>query len=777
MCAVTGARVGRDRRHPQGVTQGTGATKSERRGRWFVHEVMLRLLLIAQLLVPAVPQDPTYATPALRDLVARAAERNDQVPPSLAAYHAEAESEIAVLARHADGEESAVSIEQARNDVRWTRPGDYEQQVTGYRARQAGPSLSALAVLRTAWTIPLLYGNRLSLFFGADSSSGILRDDVGDGAPLAPGETRALHPFARGRARAYRFSGGDTIAVLRTGQRDIAIVRILVDPLPADSPVVVFRGEIDLDAGRAEIVRMRGQFLTGAGDARRGLLSVRVMAYVDLESVEVDGRYWLPRSQRIEKHVDIGALAEGRTVFRIVTRFRNHVVTSTPASPMRVAPAADTPVLTTPQVHRLTVAAGADDGPAHAWWAPLGSSTAALRGDDFADLARTGASRPTWALQAQRLADVVHFNRVEGWSTGAAVVIVPGARAPGVTVRANAGWSWTQETVRGRVEAVRAPAAANREAGARLARMLDVTNDFTAPRDSGGSVLAALVGRDDYDYVDRTSAMAWIAWDLVPRRASLRVESGFAADRSALARLTRGVVRGDEPLGPNRGVDPGNYVGAAVSAEWEPAVNASPLATGVGARLRMELAAGQLAWQRSTLQLTARRETGPFAAAIRVDGGWLASRRPPPQQLFELGGGPVFPGFAYKEFAGDRALVTHARVNYRLPVLGAPLRIRHCTCLPAPAPALAVTLHAATLRASSPAALAAIARLGSGEDRVGYARVRVGAGTPLSRPTDGWQSSLEVGLTGFGGALTVGAARVLQPDRPWRLAVALGQPW
>jgi len=743
---------------------------------------MIRLLFIAQLLAPAVPQDPTYSTPALRVLVARAAANNATTPAPLASYGADVESEIAVLTRRADGEENAVSIEQARSQVRWDRSGDFAQQVTGYRARQAGPSLSALAVLRTAWTIPTLYGNRLSIFFGTDSSSGILRDDTGEDLLLAPGETRAMHPFAPGRARLYQFTGGDTIAVLRTGQRDIALVRVLVEPRQTDEPIVAFRGEIDLDAERAEIVRMRGQFLTmGGAEGRRRLLSVRVLAYVDLESVEVEGRYWLPRSQRIEKHVDIGGLAEGRTVFRIVSRFRSHVVSSTrtvaSGSSMvhdEVPPAAA--ARATPHVHRLAVDAGAA-ARGNDWWFGLGEATAALRGDDFADIAGSSMARPTWSLQAQRFADVVHFNRVEGWSTGAAVVVSPGARAPDVTVRANAGWAWTEQTLRGRVEAVRAPEGRPWVVGARVGRMLDITNDFTAPHDSGGSLVAALAGRDDYDYVDRTSATAWMTYDVVPRMATVSVESGLAADRSALARLTRGLLRGETPLGPNRGVDAGNYARAAVMAEWNPAVNASPLATGVGVRWRMEVAAGQLEWQRTTLRLTARRDAGALGTALRIDGGWLTSRQPPPQQLFELGGGAVFPGFEYKEFAGDRALATHARVAYRLPVLRAPLRMMGCTCLPAPAPALAVTLHAATLEASSPAVLASIARLGSVGDRVGYAAARPGTRTPLSRPTDGWRSSLEVGVTGFGGALTIGAARVLQPDHRWRLAVVLGQPW
>ena len=130
---------------------------------------MLPMLLAAQMLAVTPPQQPAYSSPALRDLVARAADRNLTVPQGLGAYRAEVESEIAVLTRRADGEEVGVSIEQAHNEVLWQRSGEFTQHVTGYRGRLAGPSISSLAVLRKAWTIPNLYGNRLSLFFVASS--------------------------------------------------------------------------------------------------------------------------------------------------------------------------------------------------------------------------------------------------------------------------------------------------------------------------------------------------------------------------------------------------------------------------------------------------------------------------------------------------------------------------------------------------------------------------------------------------------------------------------
>lgn len=750
---------------------------------------MFSLMVFAQF----AAADPAPAARALHDLVAHAVDHNRSVPASLLEYRARMESEIAVLNRRADGEEGAMSLEQSQNDVRWQRGGDFSQHITGYRARQAGPSLSALAVLRKAWAIPMLYGNAFEGFFGGGGTEGA--GPASAGPDRSPGAARAnggvaIHPFGPEGERVYEFRGGDTVAVIHTERRAIHVVRVMVEPRrdQAAWPVVVFRGEINLDAERGEIIRMRGQFVTlerrGPQQKRLLILPVSVMAFVDLESVEVDGRFWLPSYQRIETHVNVHGLAEGRSVFRIVSRFRGHEVRWNDAlfaaamgSGVAVAEEGVAPHA---PAHRLTMASADTLERAVEWWRPLGEATEPLRGSDFAD---TGAEEPTspasprLTWRAQRLADVMRFNRIEGWGTGAAAEYSPGAAVPNVTLRANATWAWAERTVRGRVEAIRRDADGRWRAGVRAGRALDITNDFTAPSDSGGALLAALAGLDEYDYVDRESAMLWLDLHVLPRRASVRAELGAAADHAARARMVGGPLGSPAPFRPNRGIDEGAYFRSALVAEWNPAVNAGGLATGIGAMLRSEVATGGLSWQRTTLRVNARADAGTMAWALRVDGGILTSRNAPPQQLLELGGGPAFPGYAYKEFAGDRAVAAHARALYRLPVMRAPLRVMGCTCLSSPAPELALTLHGASVSAGSVATRASIARLGSVGDVVGAIPVPPGVGVPLSRSTRRVRTSMEVGLRLFGGAATVALARPLDVGGPWRTLVLLGQAW
>jgi hypothetical protein len=749
-----------------------------------VTTLMLSMLLAAQLLAP-VPQPPSsYATPALRDLVERASGRNRAAPSDLDAYRAAVESELAVLTRRATGDETVVSVEQAHNEIHWQRSGEFTQHVTGYRGKLSGPSISSLAVLNKAWAIPTLYGNRLSLFFGQDPESGRLREN---GEPPSNRTVLAVHPFAPGRDLVYDFTGGDTVAVIKTGERAVTVVRVFVEPKGEQAawPVVVFRGEINLDAEMGEIVRMRGQFVTlarnGPQRQRAIVVPVSIQAYVDLESVLVDGRYWLPLQQRIEQHVNIGGLAEGRTVFRVVSRFGGHRVLESSGGDVSLLmedgteavhlAAYDTPP--TLRVHRLTMASADSLGRPRAWLRPLGEATANLRGDDFADVGVEvwGAGRPAVTWRAQRLADLLHFNRVEGWTTGAAI----SANTGPVELRANAGWAWTEQTVRGRIEAIRANESWT--AGVRLGRTLDITNDFSAPYDSGGSFIEALGGVDRYDYVDRRAATAWIRMNDQTRTRFLSLELGAGSDRDAQARLTRGLWEPEAPFLPNRGVDAGSYARATAQVDWNPAVNADPMVPGVGMSARYEVGIGQLDWQRVTARLITRKDAGAFMFGARVDAGALFSSNAPSQQLFEVGGEPSMPGFGYKEFAGDLAITTQWRVGYRLPVMRSPLRVMGCTCFPAPAPALAVTLHGARVSASSPATMASIARLGSVDDQVGAEPSEPGTATPVAWPSAGWRGSTEVALRFFGGAMTLGLVRVNEPSAPWLGRFTLGSSW
>ena len=711
---------------------------------------MIALYLAAQLAAAVSRDTGTYSSPALRSIVASAAALNRRVPPGLGSYKGELESEIQLTYTRGDRAEAVVSIEQVASTLTWNRSGATEQNVIGYRSQALKTQLPTIGILQNAWAVPSLYGNRLTLMFGQDSSGRRL------GRRRSAPVLLAVHPLADDRERFYRFSGGDTIQTLRVGDRELSIVRIQVTPRGApDVKSVLFTGELDLDASRSHVVRMRGHFDV-VGDrlslvARALRSAVDGLIYVELENSERDGEYWLPSYQRFEAQVTIPAAGDGRTSFRILTRFRDLAL-----SPPPIADAEGDSMQAT--AHPLRIAPRDSLAAYRGWIRDLGILSADARIGDFDDVAPAkyrSDGAPTIAFQAERAMDLAHFNRVEGLYTGGGLTAKLRDLAPGVTLRAIAGYAWSERTARGRVVAeLRRP----RSTWAfRAGRSLDLTNDFRSPFDSG-QTFAALFGRDDYDYVDRHFALASVTYLMsAEHNFSIYAELGAAQDKYAPAALQRGLFRKRAPFRENRGVMRGDYAKSIVALERNPDLDATTLRPGTSAVLRYERGDGQINYQRLELRLITRANHGPWTITGRFDAGALFGSSPPPQQLFEMGQNEGLASYSYKEFAGDHAVGLRGLVSYRLPLFRSPIHIYRQFWLPEPGPSLAVILQSGWTEASTPGARAAVAALGTLD------------GNPLSRPTGDVRSSVSAGLRFFGGSMGIMVTRPLDHADQWRI--------
>ena len=767
------------------------------RGRYVGLMHLPALLLLLQVVTPpdsgtgapraahfdslAAVRAPSYASAALAALLDSASRNNRRVPPALQGYRARVESEMALIYKRAEGQEVAASLEQAASRVTWRRTGEYEQHVEGYRATQLSLSTTVIGMMRDAWTVPVLYGNRMVLLFGADTSR-----RTGRSRTRARRRVHfAEHPLGEERDRFYTFAGGDTVARVRMQGRMVELVRVRVTPRTGFAKrVVVFSGDLDLDARRLQLVRMRGRFLeAGPPPPRRGLpnpivAAAEPLAFLELENQEVNGAWWLPAMQRIEMQVSFPQLGDARSVLRIVSRWREYDVDATgDAERLAAAARSDTagrpdPALAaagdTMQVraHRLTMATADSLSTHRGWNAELGTETAATRTEDFVDVAPdrwrpTGPPRLDWRVT--RVADLAHFNRVEGVYTGYGVELRLRDRAPGVAARANAGWAWGDEAVRGRAQVERARGAWI--AGVRGGRAADLTNDFRSALDSGSTV-AALLGEDAYDYVERRSAAVFAARRLtarVDRPVVARVEAGWGRDAPMANAIARGPV-GDRRFRENRGALEGSYGRAAAQLELDPDMAAEALRPGMGALLHAELARGEVDWARIEARLLVRRQRGDAMVMARGDAGVLLADRPPPQQLFELGGS-VLSGYEYKEFAGDRAALGRVLAMYTFPVLRAPVRLSRGLALPGLSPGVSVGWQSGWASVGGREASAdAVRMLGIDE-----------AGVPVSRPTDGVRSSYDVRLRLFGGAASAGAARAVERGSRWRFVFGITQ--
>lgn len=178
----------------------------------------------------------------------------------------------------------------------------------------ATASISSLTYFQRPWLVPSLNGNRLPIVLGRGTArDGNAREPSASTSPPTAAHdqqspdvpTLAVHPFASDRDAVYTFAGGDTVAVLQAGAHAVTVVRVRVTPVAeASSRTLLFCGEIDVDAERGQIVRMRGQFVVAA--PHRTLLrrvitsSVETVAFAELENAEFDGRFWLPTFQRLE---------------------------------------------------------------------------------------------------------------------------------------------------------------------------------------------------------------------------------------------------------------------------------------------------------------------------------------------------------------------------------------------------------------------------------------------------------------------------------------------
>jgi hypothetical protein len=718
----------------------------------FVPALLLALSLGADTVTQA-GDSATYATPALRALISEAAELNRRVPPGLGGYRAHLESEISIGNRRSEGMEMSVSLEQVASTLTWDRTGEYEQAVTGYRSQAIGASFSSLGFFTSGWAIPSLYGNRLALLFGRDTTAASRRRN----RRRATDPLFAVHPLAADREKYYRFTGGDTILTMRAGTREIPIVRVEVK-LRKDVPArsVVFLGELDLDATRRHIVRMRGYFaVVGGPKPKFDILreaGLQGVAYIEAVNAEAEGQFWLPAYQRFEAHAGSNTVGDSRAVFRILTRFVDRELLPPPQE-VEVGSEADT--LT---IHPFRfVVASADTMSAYTGWTRhLGEMTADVSAEDFNDVAPdqwSSTGPPRFSIETERLSDVVRLDRVQGVFTGIGAVLRYRDAAPGLALRGAAGWSWYERTVRGR--AVVDYRRDRNFWAVRAQRSLDLTNDFRSPYDSG-STLGALLGRDDYDYVDRRSLAAhWLRF-LGPRqRAQLRLELGYASDRGVQMKLERSPLGLRENFRANRPLLEGDYARTALTLEYRPDVSLEFLRNGIGARLHHERGDGDLDYRRTEARLTARSSIGALSFGARLDVG-VTNPDAPPQQLFELGQNQNLPGYDYKEFAGDQAAVFRALALWRLPYLGSPIRLTRRFWLPPIAPAIALGAQSGWSRATTSAALTTVTALGS---------------VPTGHP----RTTVSLTMRFVGGAIGVGVAQPVDHPAPMRFIVEFGQ--
>ena len=706
---------------------------------------MLILRIAAMLALQQQPAlqtpDSVYETPALAALVGRAAAENARPPADLSGYRARIETELSFVQLEPDGRETLLQLEQLASDLYWRRDGGMLQEMLGYRSQTLGATFSGLSFFDVPWLVPTLYGERLDLV----RTSGPSRSE--SGALL---HRRAMHPFSARRDEVYRFEGGDTVDIINLPDRTLHIVRIRVNARGTPArPTLLFEGDIDLDAERLHIVRMKGRLIPSGRSGTFLDAIAQGMLFVQFETAEWDGRYWLPREERFEAQA-VSRLSEGRIVFRVVSRF----VDVWPNDPDAVARAAD------PREHPYGLIRGSENLGALStftdWEIDIGTLSGDVNARDFDEYAPPSmvpTGEPRLTLSTRHFSQMFRINLVEPVFTGLGMTYDFGNTAPGMLLRVHGGYAWNEGAVRGGAEVLHR--GESWEIGARAERQLSHTNDFTGTFEPEPGV-PPIIGADQFDYVDRriggvfagTTGDSWMA---------LRFEAARAGDRN----VTRNVVPVDDPSSApepinasrlNRPAFEGDFWLGRASVYRNPSAGGLSLQPGLGLRLAWEGAVGDLDWQRVETGASLRRMVGRFTFSGRADAGIVFSDSTPPQAMFELGTVADLPGFEHKAFTGDRAALGRLGVMYTLPIFNAPIRMGSLW-LPAPAPAPSVAIQ------------------------VGWTDARTETLATMQR--FGWQTSsgaraaLDLRMRFFGGSVSIGAARPLHQGGEWRFVWGL----
>jgi hypothetical protein len=584
-----------------------------------------------------------------------------------------------------------------------------------------------------------------------------------------------VHPLARDRERAYRFLAADTLGLVLDDGSAFTAIRVRVQPRLRPLPgVLVFRGDLWLDVRTLQVRRLIGRVdrvRTEAGRARALLAGdVQPVAYLDAQGRELSGAV-VPTLMRVEQ-ISRALAQEATGVVRVVSRAEpESVVAMRTPGPAALADSAT----------RYTLRDADATIPPRPWRLTLGEATQASAGTDTRFEPwwpeREKATGPAIGrLEVRRDTDLYRYNRVEGFFTGAGLTVRFRDQMPGAVLRTVGGWAWNERTWRARASFNRTIRGTTAFIG--TGKFLDLTNDFRSPYDSGSSWLPLLLSTDPYDYVERRYARLGFESAVPSADAIVRLEAGLVRDVDVRRSVTRGLVGSD--FLPNRGVDAGTYGRVIALVEWQRNADLDPTGRSVGATMRAELAEGELAYERVEARVVGRARFGAGTLAAIANAGLLRGA-PPPQQLFELGGLQYLPGYAYKEFAGDRAVSAVLLGAVPLGLLQDPIGEIAGFVVPALAPSVQIGLSAGWTALSSPAARAAAARLGAVFDPVTGTVLR-DATTGQPRTPDATRivrATLSVGLQLFGGALYVGAGRAVDgavdAPRNWRAVVAIGR--
>ena len=614
---------------------------------------MVAVLLAAVLFSP--PQGPDTATfrdAGTAELYARARVRHIRQDSLVRNYRAVVRTRLdASAGRSRFARQTTLMAHEAVAEVRWQAPNDLRVKALGTRATlpvirilegfggniedDAKDELRKQLLFDRPWFIPRALGDSIRVM----------------GVP----DHAALHPFADGALRYYRFAITDSLQLV-TRSRTIRAYQLRVEPKQYGPSLVA--GNMWLDVASADVVRFDmiflGDFVWDSPQEESTEDSVRARKesgqaerYLTVEAqVEyalVDQRYWMPYRQLLAVTAEIPWFVNVAIPARAVTTFSDYVVNTNPPIVFQVPPedlveddrprrrvvvkggreaegtgAEDEADDHDQRFERGYLRAGlwregrwemdvppADSLLAYAWATPLDATLDAaeerrLR-EAFADLSELEEQLPPeWtgrrrlALAWESVAEVVRFNRVQGLSAGVGYQFRPGVNFTTVLAAARFGLSDLRPTL---TLTWRRDGPAGRW-DVKGFHAVAESESWSRGLGIGNSLNALFVGNDDADYYLATGGGLSYQWNYGLLRD---VELVLLYERHTSMEVATGSIIadawGDRAFQENPGVSEGWFVHGRLSRQgrWGPvsvAPGAEVLAGEAGSAARAWMSVG-----------------------------------------------------------------------------------------------------------------------------------------------------------------------------------------
>lgn len=543
----------------------------------------------------------------------------------------------------------------------------------------------------------------------------------------------AIHPFAEGAQRYYRYDVGDTVTLLTPGRRT-ELVEVKITPVRGDEALVV--GSIWVDAASGDVAAMQIRFVgkplwsdehhaQGSAWANRILsLSARI------EQGLWEQRFWLPYHQELELMVRIpfignfafpivfnndfgrydvnsgepiawfspdsirrppdGQLEEGENR-RIVMRLGERVEVwrvegDTGGVDLGARPSDETGVRAGSWRGGWEIIRPPEDSlnAYDEWDRPLEAPADKLTLPSAEELERRAqelspeiTGRKMFAVQYDRLPEFVRYNRVEALALGVgARYDIP--RRPFWSLGGGISFGVADLGFKGRLD-IRYDAPRYRTELVGYSELHIAGSTPTDARRAFGSapLRALFLGRDDYDYYRSSGA----ALTLRRRWGRFRADGALAfEDHRSVERNTQVAIPGiwqDSVFQPNPPVSEGRYwrgdfATTLYLGDWERPTDRAELMLG------LELGTGEeLDYLQPRIGFEGKFDLGTFASlALDARGGWSAGDAPL-QRLWGIGGLETVRGYTYGTRRGDsfwtgRIEIARRRAVWR-PVLFADL--------------------------------------------------------------------------------------------------------